>query len=277
MTWGESSTKMVEKDKQEIIESHTAKTLSNRGLVFLVYGNTNTGKTYFSHTCPEPIYYIDTENRAINTKEILFSKKNITVYEPVELKKTLTKSMDDIFDEVASINNLTTVLSDYIGKVQSGEIKGGTIVIDSCSDLWSWVQAYMFDKLSKMTTKSGQARADADMQTVLSQLDWKIANDKHNSIVKMLRSLVSKGIYVVFTAKEKQVPEYVTANGTISSSENNIKCQKDLPFVADVILYLKKKDGKYMGYCEKLGIQETVNKVIEKPTFEKIMELHPLG
>lgn len=248
--------------------------VKRRGMVVLLYGDTGLGKTYVSLSFPEPIYIVDTENRAINTVNALFKNKDINICEPLELKTKVSRSMDDLFDEVASINNVTAFLSDYVNKIQSGEIVGGTLIIDSCSDIWTWCQSYMFDKLSKISTKNGQARADDDMRTVLTQTDWKIATSKHESIIRVLRSLVKNGINVVFTAREKSVPEYIT---TPLLNKDKIRCQKDLPFASDVIINLKKQNGKYLAVFEKLGTKEVNNLVIEKVNYEKILELNPLG
>ena len=243
----------------------------NRGFVTLLYGDSGTGKTFTSLTFPEPIFFIDTENRAINTKK-LFKDKNISIVEPAMIKKEINKSMDDIFDEVASINNLTEELSKHIDKIYKGEIKGGTIVIDSVSDIWSWIQSWMYDRLSKLQTKTGQARASDDLMSVTSQLDWKVANNKHEGTIRVLRSLIPYGVNIVFTAKEKSVPEYATKT---PSNKEKIRCQKDIPFSSDIIFNLIKQDGKYLAKCEKLGVKEDRDIVIEKLTYEKILNLKP--
>lgn len=244
-----------------------------RGFVTLLYGDSGTGKTYTALTFPEPIFFIDTENRAINTKH-LFKDKKIKIVEPAQLKKEISKSMDDIFDEVASINNLTSELSNYIDKIYKGEIKGGTIVIDSVSDIWSWIQSWMYDRLSKLQTKSGQFRASDDLMSVTSQIDWKVANNKHEGTIRILRSLIPYGVNIVFTAKEKSVPEYATKT---PSNKEKIRCQKDIPFSSDLIFNLIKQDGKYLAKCEKLGIKEDTNITIEKLTYDKILNLKPFG
>jgi len=259
----------------EGFEEITEEDVKKRGFVTLLYGDTATGKTFTAFTFQEPIFVIDTENRAINTKQLHKGKK-IYVFEPTEIKENVNRSMDDIFDEVASINNLTDFLSSYVKAVNSGKIKGGTLVIDSVTDCWGWCMAYMFDKLSTMRTKKGEARADADMQTVLSQLDWKVATNKHDGIVRILRSLVKKGIFVVFTAREKSVPEYQVGNA-LAQNKEKIRCQKDIPFSSDLIFNMKKSNGKYIAVCEKCGIRRPPTTPIEELTFDKIKELKPLG
>lgn len=263
------------KTKQEQKVDNITSDIKNKKFVTLLYGDAGTGKTYISLTFPAPILFIDTENRADLTKHALFKEKDIKIVEPVSLKTEITKTMDDVFDEVQSLDNLTSAIAEFVKEITEGKRKSGTIVIDSTSDIWSWIQSWMFSKLSKMTTKTGTTRANEDLQTVSSQLDWKMANNKHETIVKVLRSLTSKGIYVVFTAKEKSAPEYVTTKPT---AKEKIRAQKDLPFIADVIINLKKEDNKYIGIVEKLGIKSTNEKsTIVEPNFEKIEKLKPIG
>lgn len=263
------------KTKQEQKIDKITSDIRNKKFVTLLYGDTGTGKTYVSLTFPAPIMFIDTENRADLTKHALFKDKDIKIIEPVSLKTEITKTMDDVFDEVQSLDNLTSAIAEFVKKITESKIISGTIVIDSTSDVWSWIQSWMFSKLSKMTTKGGTSRANEDLQTVSSQLDWKIANNKHETIVKVLRSLTSKGIYVVFTAKEKSAPEYVTTKPT---AKEKIRAQKDLPFIADVIINLKKENNHYIGIIEKLGIKPINEKsIMTEPDFEKINELKPIG
>lgn len=246
----------------------------SRAFVTLLYGDTGCGKTYVAMTFPEPILFIDTENRAENKRLVHFKDKKIKIEEPMELKTEVNKSMDDIFDEVGSINNLTNSLSQYIKAINEGKIKGGTLVIDNVTDLWSWTQSWMFDKLSKLTTKSGQQRANNDLMTVTSQLDWKVANNKHDGIVRVLRSLIKNEIYIVFTAKQKSLPDYAMSN---PSNKEKVRAQKEIPFMSDVIFNLIRQNGEYIAVCEKLGEQPLPQTTIRNLNFDKIISLNPLG
>lgn len=271
MTWNKNENEVA---KSTIIEKNAnvsnVKSKNERGFVTLLYGDTGTGKTYVSMTFPEPIFYVDTENRAINTKELLFRNKNVELFEPLELKQTITRNLDDMLDEVASLNNLTAYLSQKVSKIKSGEITKGTIVIDSITDVWIWIQDWMYSKLSKVQTKQGIARADEDMQSVASQLDWKIATHKHQEIVSVLRSLVKDGVNIVFTARQKSAPEYVTNQPT---NKEKIRCQKEIPFVADITFNLVRKNNEYLAICEKLGAKPIPPQPIVELNYEKILKL----
>lgn len=265
MSWGNEEKKEVKK---------TLDTNKGRGFVTLIYGDTGTGKTMLSQMFPEPIYIVDTENRAINTRLALFPNKEIHIEEPLELKKEITKTMDDIFDEVASIDNLSRFLSGYVSDVKSGKIKGGTLVIDSVSDVWEWCSSWGYDKLQYMTTSKGEQMSNPDLMKIQDQRMWKVATNKHKSIILVLRSLVNMGIYIVFTAKEKSVPEYATNK---PQGKEKIRSQKDVPFATDVIINLKRESGKHVAYIEKLGVQKPPSTPLYEITFEKIIELKPLG
>ena len=273
--WGKLTVKQEETvkeiEKQETILPSSTK---SRGLVVLLYGDTSTGKTHTTMSFPEPIVIIDTESRAINTKNALFKTKNIKIHEPTEIKDEVTRSMDDMLDEVKSINNLTEALSSYISDVKSGKIKGGTLVVDSVTDVWSWCSDWGYDKLQYMKTSKGEQMSEPDMQKIVDQRMWKVATHKHQTIILVLRTLVKYGVNVVFTAREKSVPEYATNK---PQGKEKIRCQKDVPFAADIIINLRRDNGKYLAYIEKLGVRKSPTKPIEEITYEKIIELKPMG
>lgn len=245
-----------------------------RGFVTLVYGGPASGKTFFALSFPEPICFIDTENRADITRSVLFGDKDVRIHEPLELKMDVNKSMDDVFDEVTSINNLSNVLSNYVSDINSGKITGGTLVIDSVTDVWKWIQSWGFEKLGKMKTAGGKSKADEDMQTVTDQRDWKLMNNKHEGMILVLRALTRRGFNVVFTARERTVPDYVTDK---PQNEERIKSQKELPYASDVILNLRKNNGRYLAYCDKLGVQKIPSTPLENMSYQKLMELKPMG
>lgn len=241
----------------------------NRGFTTLLYGDTGCGKTYIAHTFPEPILIIDTENRAFNTKKYNFPNKKIDIFEPMLLRAKYFENMD-LFDEHESIE----VISKKVIELLNGN-KYKTIVIDSVTDLWSWLQQWMFIELSKLYSKDGKKRGDLIQMRVSNQLDWKICNRRSYDILNALKSLNKSGVNIIFTAREEVVPEYLKDEK--SATKNKIRCQKDVPFLSDITFQLKKefKQGgwTYNAYCEKLSGLPILNQPIINLDYYKLIGL----
>ena len=247
-----------------------------KGFTTLIFGDTSTGKTYTAFTWPEPIFVIDTEARAIHTKHYNFKDKRIIIKEPLEFKTEFSSKDEDPLDTHKTIETITKLVIDFANKVKRGEITQGTLVLDSASDLWSLIQDWGVYELAKYTNKDGTKKADIMMMRVGNQLDWKIMNKRHTELVNILRQLNKYGIYIIFTAREDNPPEYAIKSMNVEV-KYKIRSQKDLPFVADVVLNMKKTQQgqtiKYMGFVEKLSGKPRPIQPIELPTFEKIQEL----
>lgn len=233
--------------------------------VTLLYGDSGSGKTYTAMTFPEPLTIIDTENRAINTTDN-FKDKEINIVCPMKIKDIIKKNERPL-DEHATIEELKNFMVDYVNYIKENDIKKGTIVIDSVSDLWTWIQMWGVYELSKKINKDGSSKADPFTLHVKNQLDWRLMNTAHYDIVNILRSLIFRGIHVVFTAREEKIPEHVKENAT---NKDRIRSQKDIPFLADTIWRLGNANGKHIAICEKLIGKEHNRNVIENLTFEKI-------
>lgn len=240
-----------------------------RGLTFLLYGDTGTGKTYVSHSFPEPVLIIDTESRAFSTKKYNFPNKKVDIFEPVLLRTSYFENMD-LFDEHETIEIISKKVIELLAK---NEYK--TIVVDSVSDIWTFIQQWMFVELEKLYTKSGKKRGDMIQMRVENQLDWKMANRRHYDIINALKSLNRKGVHIIFTAKEEVIPEYLRDEKNVT--KNKIRCNKEIPFVADITFQLKKefKNGVwlYLAYCEKLAGLPIPNQPTEDINYEKIIKL----
>ena len=104
------------------------------GLKVAVYGKPETGKTYFSLTFPEPIYVIDTEFGAKKVARVHFPSKKIYIAEVVHIDP-----VTDLPDPVKSLENVERA----IAAIASASITTGTIVIDSVTDIWAWIVAWL--------------------------------------------------------------------------------------------------------------------------------------
>ena len=243
--------------------------------VWLFFGDTASGKTFSSLSFPAPIYIIDTENRAISTKYYNYKDKEIHIFEPVQLRTEFDSINNDSFDTYKTIEEINKFIIDFANEVKSGRIKEGTLIIDSVTDIWTFVQDWGATELSKRLTSKGQKRADSTTGEFAYQFDWKVPNKKHYEILGILRSLIKYGINIVFTAREKETPDYVKEKP--QSTKDIIRAQKDVPFLADVIIHLRKVVGvnqtRYWGHIIKLSGLNSPNDLIENVTFEKINTL----
>ncbi len=243
--------------------------------VTLLFGDTGSGKTFTAMSFPEPIFVIDTENRAIDTKYYNYKDKKINIFEPVQLKTEFDPKDSDALDTHSTINNIAKFVIDFANQVKQGKIKKGTIIVDSVTDIWSLCQDWGMHELAKYTNKDGSKKADIVLMKVKNQMDWGMINKRHHEILGILRTLIKYGIYIVFTAREAKIPDY--AKEKTSTVKDKIRSQKDVPFLADIIFHLRKvkgqKETKYWADCHKLSGLEPPTDYLESLTFEKIEKL----
>jgi len=273
MGWIEEESKKTEQESKSF-DDYFIKTEKIKGIVVLLYGDTGSGKTYTSMTFPEPIFIIDTENRADRTAYYQFRDKKIHIFQPKQIKTKYDPKDADALDTHKTIEDITKFIIEFANKVKSGEIKEGTIVVDSCTDIWSLIQDWGIHELAKYSNKDGSKKANVMLMRVNQQTDWRIMNNRHEELLGILRSLIKYGINIVFTARESTPPEYVKNTATL---KDRMRAQKDLPFVCDVIFHLNRRiaGGKfiYVAECEKLLAFNPPKSEIFNVDYNKIKEL----
>jgi len=115
------------------------------GLKVLIFGEPEVGKTHFALTFPEPIFVIDTEFGVapLLSKEP-FKNKDIRVFEACQLDVD-TVEVDPI-KSIEAVEQAITALQ---------RVDKGTIVIDSATDIWQWLVAWL-EVVASRRTSSGQ-------------------------------------------------------------------------------------------------------------------------
>lgn len=228
---------------------------TKKGLDILVYGDSNTGKTYFCNTFPEPIFFIDTEGREAKTQQFHFNKKKIYIATPLELREEYkqAKEIENAVDMEKSVDNLINALIQIGNKVKSGEIKQGTLVIDSMSDVWSWIMEEGKIRLAKA------GKIDLNLFRLKNQMDWGGITNKYISFLLSVKSLTSHGINIVLTAREKKTPEYIAKPQEFNKFEDKIRVQKDTPYHISTIISLNAVNIKTPA-----GIKKKRTATIEK-------------
>ncbi len=258
--------------KQEISKQET-------GMDILLFGDTNVGKTFVAMTFPEPIFVIDTEKRAEKSKKYHFPGKDIRVFDPVTIKKNYS-SVDDAIDYEATIDNISNFVVALNRRIESGEIKQGTLVFDSLTDLWKWCEDWARARLAR------KGKIEPETLKLLNQFDWGLATDRHRRLLTVLREVTNKGLNFVATAREANIPTYLSDDVKNASSmkmlpTDRIRTQKDTAFVFSSVLNLKLRrmklengfQNKYLTDVLKLDTLEYKKEPIENISYDKLKVL----
>jgi hypothetical protein len=233
-----------------------------RKLKIGIWGDTETGKTHFALTCPEPIYIIDTErgveplikkfaNKDIKICKIYPESGNAAEYDPIKYLEKAEKAIN-------SLQGLSE----------------GTIVIDSGSDLWDWCEAYMKQQIAEQARK-------------MCQWDWGIANDKYHQL--LMKCVIADTVFVI-TAQ----PKPVYAGAGQPTGEYIADWMKKTRFWVDVLIRTEKrwmptpgsavpltsrdprlpqpKNVRYVAVVEKCRPERQFNLEIEDLTYDKLVE-----
>jgi len=246
MSWGK---KLIRKPLDVSAYFKPAETLElKHGLKVGVYGPYESGKTYFALTFPEPVFVIDTE---FGVYPVLrhFKDKDIRIFEAAILDPETDmpdpeKSLEKIEEAVAALRN----------------VNEGTIVIDSGTDIWQWMGAWM-EKRATRRTASGQPY----------RFEWAMANLKYRQLI--LR-LAAKPLHFVITAQTTSVYD---AQGR-ETGEERARWQKQTVYWCDFVFHLEKRFAKgmtrpkYIATLEKCRPQRAYNLEIEDITFDKFVK-----
>ncbi len=275
MEWGnpkEQSKEPVKEQKEAFSEEKLFTMLRDteqrRYLKILVTGMPKTGKTRFSLSAPDPMVYIDSEN-GVNPFRDMVADKEIN-YCSAYRDNPETKQLD-------SIRSLA-VIDDAIYQSRN-HIKPKTLVLDSMTSHWQWLQDFLrFEVVNKKGefTKSGKPTVmhTGSIRGVPSdRRDWALATARSLSTVMALMSADS---HVILTAQSHY--QYDAVGNVLQTTKPT--CNKNLPFLIDVVIELKKRGSLGKGY-EYYGVikecrhpvEGIQNKEIENPTFDKIFDM----
>jgi len=163
---GTKATKTAETTEvKKAFDAYFTKRKPTDAHVALLFGDTASGKSFIAQSYPSPVIVIDTENRAIITKHQQYQEKDINIFEPVVIKNEF-KDDYSALDAFQTIENVTQFIIDFSKEVKEGRFTKGTIVIDSCTDLWKYIQEWGIITLSKYTDKKGVPLASKELMRV---------------------------------------------------------------------------------------------------------------
>lgn len=217
-----------------------------------VFGKDGVGKTHICATAPGTVFYIDTEGTAMTviSKFPFDVRQRIRVF---NVKKKYDNDVD-IINYPASIELVEEAVDAVYRYTQEHPDEYGTIVIDSASDLWDWLQYWLNIQTDLARAKSGK----------MIQTEWGRANKRHAKILDML---LKTEWNVILTAQAH--PVY--GSGGEVTTINDPKWQKGVPFWADVSGELKYENGNATFTIRKCRHDRDLEgSIIEDPTFESI-------
>lgn len=241
--------------------------------VWLHHGGQGTGKTFTAMQFPEPVFVIDTELRADLTAGE-FPDRDIRVFEPGEISFDNVdpdNPLEDAIDITRSLDNINNAVIQLVKGYKNGELEGGTVILDSATDLWSWSQEWGKQRLMEENEVN-----EANFR-LENQFDWGMIKNKHNKILNGIRTLNKKyDVEVVLTAREKKIPDYAKGGG-----EHYIKCENTVPFWADVSIRFTKETRKgqvrHIAHFQKMGANNQPDAELVDPTYDELHEAVTTG
>ncbi len=246
MSWDAKKKEETEPLKKEQFFKTTDTIEHSQGLKILVWGGPGEGKTYFALTFPPPIYVLDTEYGVMPVLRH-FPDKDINVYEAAVLDPDTDEP--DAGKSLKMIEQALSTLKD---------INEGTIVVDSGTDVWSWLGAWLEQAGAKMTSIGKPQR-----------LEWGRANLRWRQLI--LR-LMAKPVHFVITAQPTE--EYSSSGEALGTYKPRI--QKQTPHMCDIILHVEKRfmkgipKPKHIATMTKCRFQRGLDMEIEDITFDKL-------
>jgi len=217
-----------------------------RGLKVGVYGTWEVGKTYFGLTFPEPIYVISTEFGVAGVAQVHFPEKDIRIFQVTVFDKSTDQP-----DPYASLKQVEQAI------IALKDVNKGTILIDTATDIWAWLGAWV-DATAVQRTRDNKPQRWA----------WQAANEEYRYL--MMR-LLAKPMHVVLTAQEKSL---YTSTGEETAAVTP-RWNKQTPHWVDFFLHLRKyvteNTVKYIAVIEKSRFKRALNFQIEDITFDKLV------
>ncbi|MCK5375416.1 MAG: AAA family ATPase [Alphaproteobacteria bacterium] len=242
---------MKTKDEGPSIDSIFAPSESlelNDGLKLAVYSESKKGKTTLSCSAVcirnvlKPTYIIDTEGNAKKeTKRMpIEQQKMIKVAEVLKFAKASTtnpkdKKRERRIDLVASldaidvaIDAITTVVSET-PRCEDGTAPG-TIIIDSCTDLWKWLGIWL--------EEGGDGNVKKTASGKMPRFEWGKANKRYMEFIYLL---LDSGWHMILTFRSEAV---VNDKGE-DLKVKKPRMQKDTTYWVDMTIELDKIGDDY--------------------------------
>lgn len=213
----------------------------------MCWSDEGQGKTHFGYTMPEPICFIDTENKADDIAH-KFSDKEVHIWQPEDFDEAC-----DHRDEALNF------LSEW--KAQTGEL--GTIVVDSMAVMWEWSQ-YKF--IEEWYPNTPPEDVNIELQ------DWPKIKEYHNNHFR--KPFESCDFHVYWTSTRKDDVGEAISNDDIDEAPDKPGGEKENVYKVNSIirLYLD-GNGVPVGDLQKSGLTQFKYIGLTRPTFQKHIDL----
>ncbi len=211
----------------------------------ILAGKSDSGKTYFSASCPDPVIFIDmddgTEALGEQYDEVedeyydgIFPEKDIRII-PIDMDKESTtkklKGKKEVEFSTAFINaldNAERAIIDIDNALKEGA-KIGTIVFETATWLWMACQDWMKYKVLELS--------DDSKDYVSQGFDWAIAQKRFMRVYKRLVKLRRYGCNVVITVHTKN-----TYNNKMEITGEKIHWWDQTYKMSPIIIWIKVKN-----------------------------------
>jgi len=269
-----------------------------RGRKVVLGGKSETGKTYFSCTAPEPVILFDIDDGTEAlweqyddvTDEVydgIFADRDIRIVEipiDVELANAEIENLEDaeIIEFATSLVNALNTLEIEFAKVEqiakAGGLEGGTFVLDTVT--WMWMAS-----MDRMKYKI--LELDPTARNYVKQMwDWDIANKKYVNLYKRMMGLSRYGVNVIILSHTKDAYEEREEKGKkkVVKSDNEVfHWMKKTPQMSPLILHARQRmrlvDGKATNVRETTFVRlrgvpnaARIARPIYDITWDKLME-----
>lgn len=245
-----------------------------RGLRILGYGDTDTGKTYFGFTCPKIIECADTELRDEQSRLLQFkADPKIHVRDDlIELKDKIGKG-DELIDEVESLTNFNRFVANYYRDLKAGKTKGGTMMIDSLTDLWQWRKIEAITRFRK-ASKNPDA---FEMQP----FHWDDPKSTYWRTMMALSAITQRYPVTLYATMRENIPQSDHIKAHMDKTDRTVSGylvgNKQSAFFFDIILRFHKsiEGGRTKHLCtiDKLYTYNTPPRPIENFTYKDLTTL----
>lgn len=245
--------------KDQVFKKASTVAMHKTGLKVLIFGETDTMKTGFALSAVKaapPVFDFDTELGA-PPLFIHFTKEELDQIDWCDA--TFLDPKSDLPDPLVMLQKLEssiTAIKEFTDNVTPEKPIAGTVVIDSLTDVWDWIQEWLEGVGVK---KKG----------TLLRFNWPKARHR---IKKLIFRLIAKPVHLICTAHPQVI--YV---GSEATDRFRPRVEKALPHRFDLVIHAKRFEVpgapvQYKAYVTKCRFKKGWRPEFTDITFKKVLD-----